>query len=428
MRVAYLAAGAGGMYCGSCMRDNRLAATLIAQRRDVVLIPLYTPLRTDEVDVSRDAIYYGGINVYLQQVFPPFRYLPQALDRFLNSPRLLHRIGRMAGGTRPSTLGRLTVSVLKGEEGAQRKELSRLIAGLRTLRPDLINLPNLMFVGTARRLKDALGTAVICTLGGEDVFLDQLSKPYRGEAFTLIRNRARDIDGYISTTEYYADHAAEHFGLPRRRIHVVPMGIKVDDFAETGQTLAKPFTIGYLARVCHEKGLASLCQAFVALRRDRRSCRLRVAGYLAAADRPYLEKIRRYLTKQGVDDAVDYIGEVSRTDKARFLRSLHALCVPTVFPEAKGFYCVEAMASGVPIVQPRLGSFPEIIDATGGGLLYDPGETRSLINALAKLMDDETLRQRLGRQGREAVRRLFTDEVMAERTWAVYRRYGGKEV
>lgn len=410
------------------MRDNRVAATLIAQGRDVVLIPLYTPLRTDETDVSRAPVYYGGINVFLQQHVPVFRHAPSWLMRILDSPAVLHQAMRFSANTDPAALGSLTVSVLKGEHGAQQRELIKLVDGLRSIKPDLITLPNLMFVGVVRSLKAALHVPVLCTLSGEDIFLDELPEPYRRGAFDLIRERGRDVDGFISTTEYFADHASTHFGLPRDRVHVVPLGIHAEDFADPAHPPPAPFTIGYLARICPAKGLAGLCEALVQLRKGGRDCRVRVAGYLGAGsraggDRPYLEGVRNYLHRHQADEAFEYLGEVSRTEKIAFLRSLHAFSVPTVYHEAKGVYILEALAAGVPVVQPRHGSFPELIEATGGGLLYDPTGPEALATAIARLMDDTVLRRRLADQGRQAVRRSFTDVVMADRTWALFERY-----
>ncbi len=228
MRIAYLVAGAGRMYCGACMRDNRVAAKLIQQGRDVSLIPLYMPIRTDEVDVSIPRVYYGGVNVSLQQNFPLFRRIPKSLDRLLDSPRLLRSLGRLASRIRPAAVGRLTVSVLAGEHGAQRKELGALIAGLRDLKPALVNLPNLMFVGTAEAIRTALGVPVLCTLAGEDFFLQSLPEPHRGQAMALVRQGADHVDGFIAPTKYYAARAVDHFGLDRGCVHHVPMGIHVD--------------------------------------------------------------------------------------------------------------------------------------------------------------------------------------------------------
>lgn len=419
MRVVFLAAGAGGMYCGSCLRDNRVVATLAAQGRDVVLIPLYTPIRTDESNVSESSVYYGGINVYLQQKSALFRHLPRWIERLLDAPSLLRRAMRFSGAVRPDDIAALTLSVLKGQQGAQRKELVRLIDGLRDFNPDVVVLPNLMFVGLAQSIRQELGVSVLCTLSGEDIFLDRLSEKPRDEAFALIRDRAQYVDAFVAVTEYFAEHATAHFSLPADRVHVVPLGVNVDDAANSSGSPARPFAIGYLARVCEEKGLEVLCDALIALRAAGRECRVCAAGYLAPTDRRYLDRIRAKLKAAGSADAFEYVGEVDRAGKLNFLRSQHVFSVPTLYREAKGLYVLEAMAYGLPVVQPRHGSFPELVGATGGGLLYDPTKPNALADALAKLMDDEALRIRLGAKGRAGVSLLYNDKLMADRTWAL---------
>lgn len=426
MRVAYLAAGAGGMICGSCLRDNRLAATLINQGRDIILVPLYTPLRTDETNVSRGPVFYGGINVYLQQRFPFLRRLPGSVTRWLDAPRILNSVSRFAARTNPRMLGALTVSVLKGDNGRQRSALAELIEGLRSIRPDLVNLPNLMFAGVAGALKDALRVPILCTLGGEDLFLDGLPEPFRSEALDLVRTQSRHVDGFIATTNYYANHAANRFDLPIDRVYSVPMGIATDLFPDDPATPDELFTIGFLARICAEKGLENLCEAMVRIHQSGRNCRIRVAGYLSPADRPYLRRLRKFLRYQGSGSAFEYLGEISLQQKIEFLRSIHILSVPTDYPEAKGLYVLEALAAGVPVIQPRHGSFPELIEATGGGVLYDPADPDGLVDAIVGLMDDQELRASLGKCGRRAVRESFTDSVMAEETWSVYASYAAR--
>ncbi len=425
MRIAYLVSGAGGMYCGSCLRDNRLAARLRDQGRDVLLIPLYTPIRTDEEDVSEDRVYYGGINVYLQQKSAIFRHTPWLVDRVLDNRSLLRGAGRLASRTRAEDLGALTVSVLEGEHGEQAKELDKLIAGLAVIKPDMIHLPNLMFLGTARALRDRLGVPVLCSLAGEDIFLDALLDPYRARANELIRARAADVQGFLAPTRYYAAHCIRHFGLDAARVHHNPMGIRVDDFVPPGSPPPAPFTIGYLARICPEKGIALLAEAFALLRQAGRNCRLRIAGYLGKADEPFFNGVRSFVSAHGLTDHVDVVGEVDRAGKVNFLRSLHVLSVPAVYQEAKGFYLLEALAAGVPVVQPRHGAFEELVEETGGGLLVQPNSPRALADGLAQLMDDAALRADLARRGHDAVRANHTDTNMAEAAWQVFEQYAG---
>ena len=422
MRVILLGAGASTMICGSCLRDNRLAATLIEQGRDVILMPLYTPLRTDEKPVATRRVLYGGINVYLGQKSPFFRKLPRALTRVLDSPALLRSIGRFAARTRPEDVADLTQSVLRGEQGQQRVELEKLVDALRPMRPQLVNLPDLMFVGLARALRDALRVPIVCTLSGEDLFLDALPDAARDAAIDIIRQRAADVDAFIAVTRYYRDECVRRFGLPAERVHYVPLGLRVDDALEPRELPNETFRIAYVARIAPEKGLLNLVEAVVALRRAGRNCRVLAAGWMSPNEKEYLAWMERLARPVGGEKAFVYLGEVSRQEKFELLQTAHAFSVPTNYHEAKGLPVLEALAAGVPVVQPKHGSFPELVESTGGGLLYDPADPAGLKNALVRLMDDPGLRSSLGRAGREAVRERHTDQVMARETWGVYER------
>lgn len=427
MKIAYIAAGAGGMYCGSCIHDNTLAAALIKQGHEVALIPTYTPLRTDETNVTVDRIFYGGINVYLEQKFSLFRHTPWLVDKIFNRPSLLNWVARFSASTDAKELGSLTVSVLQGEEGRQRKELEKLVAWLKNAyRPDIVQLTNSMFLGMARELKKALGVPVLCAVQGEDLFLNDLVEPYKSQARQLLRERARDVDGFMATSEYYADFMADFLQVPRDIINIVKLGINLQGHGRSPTRNSNgAFTIGYLARICPEKGLHLLIEAFHRLvqKHGTANLQLKVAGYLGEKDRRYFEKIQTQIAAWNLQSIFQYYGEVDRRSKIDFLNSLHALSVPTVYQEPKGLFVLEALANGVPVVQPKHGAFPELLLSTGGGILVEPQSPPALAAGIEKLMHEARLREQLGQQGKAAVQRLFSDQMMAEATLQVYRRY-----
>ena len=427
MKIAYIAAGAAGMYCGTCIHDNTLAAALQRKGHDVALIPTYTPIRTDEADVSIDRVFFGGINVYLQQKSALFRHTPWMLDRLFDNPSLLNGLSRLSASTSAKDLGELTVSVLRGEEGQQKKELAKLIKWLRdSYQPDLVQLTNSMFVGFAREMKKALGIPILCALQGEDIFLEDLIEPYKSEALALLQRRASEVDGYIAPCQYYADFMAEYLDIPTNKIDVVHLGLNLSEHGVGQKNLPEtPFVIGYLARICPEKGLHLLVDAFYRLTTKVGSdkAQLKVTGYLSKKDEPYLEQLMKQVDAWGLSDAFDYWGEVDRHQKIDFLNSLHVLSVPTTYKESKGLFILEALANGVPVVQPRHGSFPELIAATSGGILVDIESPDAIAAGIAQLMNDRGYREQLGQQGKEAVHREFSDDVMAEVTLTVYRKY-----
>jgi glycosyltransferase involved in cell wall biosynthesis len=430
VKIAYVTPGAAGMYCGSCLNDNALASALIRLGHEVALVPVYTPIRTDEDDVSIDRVFYGAISVYLEQRSALFRHTPRVLDRLLAAPRVLGRVSAHGSSIDPGALGGLTLSVLRGEEGNQRKELERLVEWLRDdYRPDLVHLSNSMLVGMARRIRAELGVPVLCSVQGEDIFLEALAEPYYAQVRETLRERVRDADGFVATSRYYADAMISYLQVAPQRMHHVPLGVSLEGCVESTGPEESRFVVGYLARVCPEKGLHLLVEAFrrLADRVGPDRVRLTIAGWLASRDRAYFEGIMERVQAWGLDGIVDYRGEVDRTEKLAFLSSIHVLSVPTVYKEPKGRFVLEALAHGVPVVQPRHGAFPEMLNATGGGLLVDPDSPQALTDGLRALMDDPERRAALGRAGRESVHREFSDVAMASRILDVYRRYLGVE-
>ena len=424
MKIAFITAGAGAMYCGSCLRDNALAAALMARGHEVHLIPTYTPTRTDEPNISEGRIFLGGINVYLQQHFGIFRKTPWILDRLWDLKPILKLATHWSLRVDPAHLGDMTVSMLRGDEGFQRKEIQKLVRFIQAeISPDIVTLPNCLLSGLAPELKARMRSPICCTLQGEDLFLEGLPERYRKESFHLIRSNSVYVDAFLAVSEYYAGAMSEYLGIERKKIHVVPLGINVNGHRARNGIPLNPFTIGYMARIAPEKGLHILCEAYHRIRqkKDGAPSRLLAAGYLAPEHRDYLRDIQRKIAAWGLSDEFEYLGELSRTEKIEFLQSLSVLSVPCSYQEPKGFYVLEAMANGVPVVQPRKGAFPEIIAATGGGILADddPG---ALAEGILHLWENPEKMAELGRRGSEGVRLHFSAERMAERAEGIYRK------
>ena len=425
MRVVYITAGAGGRYCGACFRDNTLASDLLARGHDVELVPLYTPTVTDEPNVSLGTTFFGGVNVYLQQRFSLFRSTPWFLDRILDSSWLLNSAGRWGTRTDPGELGETAVSVLRGESGFQRKELEKLLSWLRSRsRPDLVHLGNSLLSGLAPAVKQALSCPVCCTLQGEDLFLEALKEPYRSQARERIRANAEFIDQFHAVSRYHARAMRDYLELPGSKVGVIPSGIHVDDFQPRDSAPSRPFTVGYLARIAPEKGLHLLCEAYRGVARESGPGRTRllVAGDPATDHSGYLRGIRKRMRRWGLEDSFQYRGSLSRAEKIRFLQELDVLSVPTCYDEPRGLYTLEAQACGVPVVQPRRGVFPEIIAATGGGLLVEPDDSADLARGILELQRDPERTAVLGRRGREGVRAHYDARRMVAATLQSYER------
>jgi glycosyltransferase involved in cell wall biosynthesis len=428
MKILSITAGAAGMYCGSCYRDNSLAVELLARGHDVTLLPLYTPTTTDENNVSRDRVLFGGISVYLQQHVSLFRKTPRFLDRLWDSPAVIRTVAGRSISTDPRMLGDLTVSMLEGDRGVLRKEFDKLLDWLAAEPvPDVVNLPNSLLIGLAKPIRDALKRPVCCTLQGEDLFLEGLIEPYRQKAIDLIRRQVPDVDLFIPVSEYYVPVMSRLLNIPTDRMSVVPLGINLKGYerrrpAEKAENGGRAFRIGYFARVAPEKGLRVLADAFVELRRRTGDApiRLDAAGYLSRAHEPYLEDVRDRLDKAGLKSEFTYHGALDRSAKLAFLRSIDVLSVPATYDEPKGVFLLEAMASGVPVVQPRRGAFTEIVEKTGGGLLVAPDQVGALAEGLHTLWRDRSLTEKLGDRAFAGVREHYSIAHAADRMVEAY--------
>ena len=434
MDILSITAGAAGMYCGSCLRDNALAVELLRRGHRVTLLPLYTPTNPDEHNVSQRQVLFGGISVYLQQYSSFFRRTPRFLDKLWDSPWVINAFATRSISTDPKLLGDLTVSMLEGESGLLRKEFDKLQEWLaHEPVPDVINLPNSLLIALAGPIRRALKRPVFCTLQGEDLFLDGLIEPYRSRAIGLIRKQVPDVDRFLPVSDYYVPVMSKMLSIPVDRMTVVPLGINLAGY-ERKQRLAKagqpakagqqsdPFRVGYFARVSPEKGLHALAEAYIALRHRTPDVKMRLdaAGYMAPAQRQYLDDIKRNIAAAGLAEEFMYHGAVDRDAKLEFLQSLDVLSVPAPYDEPKGVFLLEAMAEGVPVVQPKRGAFTEIVERTGGGLLVPPDDPHALAGGLYDVWKDPELANTLGERGYRGVREHYSIERSADRLMDAY--------
>lgn len=421
MRIAYLTAGTAGMYCGACSRDLTVIRGLLARGHDVYAVPLYTPLKIEGREpLPLTDVFLGGINVYLQQQAPLFGQAPEAVRRLLDHPALLNFASRFAVSNRAADLGPMTVSVLSGSEGRQKQELRRLLDFLRREpKPDLVMITNSLLSAVAPEVKRKLGAAVVCGLQGEEDFLGQMPEPYRSQGQQLLRRHSAAVGLFVAPYTAHAEKMAAYLGVPPDRIRVVPTGLEVDRYRHQGPRVREPFTVGYLGVITPGKGLDLLVEAWVRLvRQQDRAVRLRIAGKVL--DKAYWRALRARIRAAGLVAQKEYLGEVDLDTKRQFLRSLSVLCQPSRFAEARGLVAMEAMASGVPVVVPRRGVFPEMMELTGGGLMVEPENSAALAEALARLQDNPDEADRLGRQGAEGIAGHYAAEKVVEQTLAVF--------
>ena len=165
-----------------------------------------------------------------------------------------------------------------------------------------------------------------------------------------------------------------------------------------------------------------LADAYVRLRRPTAGTpmRLEAAGYLPRDGQPYLDSVRRTIAAAGLGGEFTYRGEVDRGGKLAFLRTRDVLSVPATYDEPKGMFLLEAMASGVPVVQPRRGSFTEMVERTGGGLLVDADDPEALADGLLTMATTPDLRAALAGRASAGVREHYTIQHSADRLLETY--------
>jgi glycosyltransferase involved in cell wall biosynthesis len=424
MRILHLTPGTGTFHCGSCLRDHALIKALRVRGHDALMAPLYLPLVTDrEFGAQELPVQIGGISLYLQQKFTWFHKLPKFVHYWLNKPDRLRMAAKRMGMTSAKSLGEMTLGSLLGTEGRQWGEWKKLLTWIRSEgKFDVVSLSNSLLTGLAPAIEKELGIPVVCSLQGEDSFLDTLPDPYREQCWEAMQRNARSVRRFISPSEFYARHMRQRLDAAEGQIKVLFNGIDPTSFTTASPDPNWP-TIGYFARMIHGKGLTTLIDAYITLVKRGSVPRLKllIGGAATPVDDKYIAEQKSKLKAAGCDTRVEWRPNLDFKEKVHFFRDLTVFSVPATYGEAFGLYVIEAIASGVPVVQPRHGAFPELIEATGGGILCEPDNVESLANALESLLLDGERCDQLIKNGIASVRARFSATHMAEEFEAVLR-------
>jgi glycosyltransferase involved in cell wall biosynthesis len=430
MRIAYLTAGAAGMYCGSCLHDNALARAFHSIGLDCTLIPVYTPIRTDEPDFSSAPVFLGGINVYLEQKIPLWGRLPHQLTDWLDRPSVLQFAMRRQTRIDPRFLGGLTVSLLKGRAGRQRREIDRLVDWLADeLRPDLVVFTNFLIGGAIPAIRQRLKVPVVVTLQGDDIFLDHLPPPYQEQALKELRRLVPECAAFLTNTQFYARKMGQLLGISAERIHVEPLSIDTEPYARLDpppHLSNNPPRIGYFARIAPEKGLHYLIDAYLLLAQqpEFRSLELHVGGWLGEQNQSWFHSQWDRLRQAGLSDRCVHHGSPDLAGKISFLQSVDVVCVPTEYEDPKGLFALESLAAGTPVVLHAHGGFPELLADLEGGVLVPPRDQPALTKALAAIVSDRPRARQIGEQGRRSVFAERTVTRSAQRLAEYFRSLG----
>jgi glycosyltransferase involved in cell wall biosynthesis len=426
MKIVNIVPGFGGtFYCGNCLRDSVFVKTLKTMGHDSVILPIYLPLSSDNANNSDGSpVFYGAVNIYLKQNFKFLRHMPPWLEKFFDSKPILSYAAKKAGSTRATGLEAMTISMLKGSEGFQAEELQVLTDYLKNNeKPDLVHLSNALLLGLAEKIKTELNIPVVCSLQDEDVWVDAMKSPHREEVWALMSERAKYVDAFVAVSDYFAGKMKKNLKLPDEKIYVVHIGVNPDAY-EVVQPSLNPPVIGYLSRLCDENGLGILIDAFIKLKLSfaYKDVKLRLCGGRTGDDKLFIKKQVKKLKQNKFLHAVEFIDDFRTEALPSFFKGLTCLSVPVVQGEAFGLYQLEAMASGIPVVQPDLGAFPEIAKISGGGVIYQPNTATALATAFTNLFSNQEALQQLSIKGRKAVEDKFNNKILTTKMLEVYQK------
>ncbi len=423
MNIIQIIPGSGGsFYCGNCLRDSKYVDALRRSGHQVIKIPMYLPLFSDEHDITDIPIFYGAISTYLKQVYPIFRKVPSWFDKLLNSKPMMKMAASMAGSTRAKGLEDMTISMLLGEQGEQKEELEKMVEWIAEhCKPDVIHISNALLLGLAKRIKERVGVPVVCSLQDEDVWVDAMQPQFQQKIWDLMHERARDVDALVAVSNYFADEMKVRMNLADQKVHTFYLGVDIEDYPFI-PVKEKPRNVGYISRMCHKDGFDIVVDAFIDLKKKPgfEDVRLIATGGLTGDDKKFLKEQKRKIKDAGLTMDFDIIEEFEGEARHHFFKQVSMVSVPVRAGEAFGMYLLESMASGVPVVQPSLGAFPEIVEVSGGGMNYWPNTPGKLSEAWAELFNDADKLDKLSKAGCEGTRENFNIHNHAEEIIGLY--------
>jgi len=425
LKIVNIVPGFGGtFYCGNCLRDSGYTKSLIKLGHDAMMLPIYLPLTLEHgVEENTTPIFYGAVNIYLKQNFKIFKNMPHWLENFFNSSSILRYAAKKAGSTRTEGLEEMTISMIMGKDGNQNTELQELIDFLKTeSKPDVVHLSNALLIGLAKQIKEQLNIPVVCSLQDEDVWVDAMNDHYRPIVWDLMSKKAENVDAFISVSDYYADEMKQKMHIPESKMHVVPIGLD-SSLYKFSEPVSSPQVIGYMSRMYEEHGFGILIDAFINLKKmpQHKDVLLKLSGGYTADDKKFIKKQIKKLKAANVIDDVEFIDEYQPEHRYSFFNKLTLLSVPVLKGEAFGVYQLESLACGIPLVQPKLGAFPEIIEQTEGGVTYSPNTAEELTSAWDKVLNDNSLISKLSKTGHKKVLEKYNNDDINTRVLEIYK-------
>lgn len=433
MKIIYIIPGSGGtFYCQNCMRDNLLAEAMKEAGHDVIIIPMYLPMfsDSDEEDNNSSPIFFGAVNLYLKSSFPILNKIPNWLCKLFDSRWLLKLAAKKSGSTSASGLEEMTLDLLRCKSDVMNDELEKLINWLEASGDaDIIHISNALLLGIVKKLKERLNIPIVCSLQDEDQWVESMRKPFIDKVWNLISECSKDVDSFFAVSDYYGTKMGNILNIPKDKIKIVHIGIKSDDYHKRSggggnkeprynhrgdrRSTTKPTcgieAIGFMSKITESLGFAIVAEAFYELKQSERfkNLKLYASGGVTQDNIKFINSWKKRFKKDGFDNDFIIVPEFDKLARVDFFNKISILSVPVIGGEAFGTYLIEAMASGVAVVQPEVGASKEIIDLAGGGVTYTPNTSTELANAWRKLLEDKETLSKLSINGELGVKKYF---------------------
>ncbi|MEM2261575.1 MAG: glycosyltransferase family 4 protein [Ignisphaera sp.] len=235
------------------------------------------------------------------------------------------------------------------------------------------------------------------------------------EHFAAVRS-----DVIIVPSIYVKQRVIEYYGVPSKKIEVIPHGINIEEFNNINQVLdynacrKNGVRICFVGRLTRRKGLIYLIKATEILKKKGYQISVNIIG-----DGPERKNLEKYITKRSLS-CIRFMGNLSRRRLLEELFTCDIFCMPSLH-EAFGIAILEAMAARKPVVASTVGGIPELVLDGETGFLIPPGDVRGIVEAIEKLIIDEELRLKMGMN---AYRRAsqFSWKIAAEKLMNLYGR------
>jgi glycosyltransferase involved in cell wall biosynthesis len=426
MKIVYLITGSGGsFYCSNCYRDMLYFRAIRKVPGTIAnAIPLYLPpdSETNRENLFDKHVFFGAVSLYLREKVKLFRNMPRFLEKIFDSSPILKLAAHMAGTTRSEGLEDMTLNMIEGDNAFRPNEMNRLVSYLTEEgKPDIIHLSNALILGLARQLKKRMDVKIVCSLLNEDDWIDDMAEPYLSQAWKMIAAESVYVDSFITPSRYYKEFFIGKTGVKGDNIYVVPLGFEPPEYAKP-KNIIKPPAIGFFNRISYHNGFDKLADAFIQLKMQNRipDLTLNVCGGYTGDDKHFIATQIKKIKEKDLQKSIRIYPEFSGEKKTEFFNDVDVISVPVRKYDGYGLYILEANSAGIPVVQPATGAFPEILDMTGGGLIYSPDTVDELTESLFRMLSDRELRNKTGKSGSNNVRSLLSLGKMSSGLSQVY--------